>query len=179
MDDVDFFATVKYWLRMIRNYTSDSSRASKVIILGTHVDLSTPEQRRAVCAALEPELALNTNIIGYQPICAREEADIALVVAKLEQAITAAKLGAMQVPHVYLAVNAWIEQQRQLAPRLAWSEVRAAFPGVQERLLQQSLEFLHDMGNCLYNRKMQFLVLDPQWLAKTFRKVRGCSLFDT
>lgn len=34
--------------------------------------------------------------------------------------------------------------------------------------MRQALEFLHDMGVCLYFERLNLVVTDPQWLASTF-----------
>jgi hypothetical protein len=75
----------------------------------------------------------------------------------------------MQVPKVYQALASWIEVQRAETPRLSFEEVCRLFPGVPERSLDLGLEFLAEMGICVWHRKMRLLILDPQWLANTFR----------
>lgn len=49
-----------------------------------------------------------------------------------------------------------------------WQELRAQFPSLAERVVDQAFEFFTDVGLCIFDSKLGLFISDPQWLAKSF-----------
>lgn len=160
---------------MIRNFTTDSNRPAKVVAIATHADKVSEAEKNAVWARLIPEISSSPHIVGSTSICSTSQSDVAQVAGLIEKAIAEAKLRGLEVPQAYQAVKMFIDQHKTKEPRMDFASVLRAFPSMNEHALEQALTFHQDMGNCVFNRKMGLVVLDPQFLADTFSRLLSFS----
>ncbi len=176
---------VMYWLRTVAAYTSDPSRPSKVrsvvsslsslllsqvVVVGTHADGETAERIAAIWAELLPCFEASGDVVAYVAVSCATGAGFDDLERGIERAMELGRLAGAMVPASFRAIELWIADPalKRQSPKLGFGDVLKQFPTLKERTVRQALEFLHDMGVCLFFERLNLVVTDPQWLATTF-----------
>lgn len=170
LDDPDYKGRVLYWLRTIANYTQDPSRPSKVVVVGTHVDKVTEAKVNQIWTDLEPMFAANGHVVANVAVSCVEGTGFDVLEESIIRAVELGRLDTMVVPRSFKSIEMWLTDPstRKSSPKLSFTETLKVFKSLKERQVRQALEFLHDMGVCLFFERLDWLITDPQWLANTF-----------
>ena len=168
--DPDFKSRVMYWLRSVASFTQDPSRPSKVVVVGTHSDEVSEQRVAFVWAELAPFFEQNGDIVAYVAVSCSSGAGFEALERGIDAAIEVGRLSSIMVPKSFRSIEAWITDPatRRSSPKMAFDAVLKVFGNLKERTVRQALEFLHDMGTCLFFEHLNLVVTDPQWLASTF-----------
>ena len=168
LDDPEFKRRVTYWLRTVASFTQDPTRASKILVVGTHADSVDQTRIDFVWTELSDLFNQNGSIIGYVAVSCSDGTGFDVLELGIEKAIELGNLAKMFVPKAYKRIEAWVLEVRKAEPKLAFDHVLTLFPSLKERTVRQALEFLHDMGVCLFFESLNLVITDPQWLATMF-----------
>jgi hypothetical protein len=138
--------------------------------VGTHAEAESAERIAEIWSQLLPSFEIGGSVVAYVAVSCVTGFGFDDLERGIERAIELGRLGNTMVPASFRAIELWIADPllKRQSPKMGFGDALKQFPTLKERTVRQALEFLHDMGICLFFERLNLVVTDPQWLATTF-----------